>query len=167
MLKGMISHSVLHRGSKPATRRGVLSVISSLFDPLGIVEPYVLKGRMILQEVCRGNLGWDEEIPAELANVWNQRLTELLVLAKVKVDRCIMPKAFNHSVAVELHNFSDASEEGYAAVSYLRLVDVDGNVHCSFVMGKTRLSPLKKNHYPKARVYGSRLGGTVESGNSS
>ncbi|KAJ8021094.1 hypothetical protein HOLleu_40865 [Holothuria leucospilota] len=102
------------------------SSVKCLFDPLGIVGPYVLKFKMILQEVCRGNLGWDEEIPAELANFWNQWLTELLVLAKVKVDRRIMPKAFNHSVAVELHNFSDASEKGYAAVSYLRLVDVDG-----------------------------------------
>lgn len=63
-----------------------------------------------------------------------------------------MPHAFNHLVAVELHNFSDASEKGYAAVSHLRLVDVDKNVHCSFVMAKTRLSPLKTITIPRLEL---------------
>ena len=41
-----------------------------------------------------------------------------------------------------LHLFSDASRQGYSAVAYLRLVDVDGRVHCAFVMA---ISPSSRD----------------------
>ena len=34
---------------KPMTRRGILSVVSSICDPLGLACPFMLKGRKILQ----------------------------------------------------------------------------------------------------------------------
>ena len=42
-----------------------------------------------------------------------------------------------------LHCFSDASEEGYGQVSYLRFVDTEDKIHCSFVMGKSHVAPRK------------------------
>ena len=45
---------------------------------------------------------------------------------------------------VELHHFADASQEhGYGTASYLRLVNSRGQIHCCFVMGKSRVKPLK------------------------
>ena len=38
---------------KPTTRRGLLSVISSIYDPLGIASPFILSAKMILQDLCR------------------------------------------------------------------------------------------------------------------
>ena len=49
---------------RPATRRGVLSIISSIFDPLGFVAPFVLPAKRLLQSSCR-LLGWDKEISGE------------------------------------------------------------------------------------------------------
>jgi len=46
--------------NKSVTRRGLLSVISSLFDPLGFVAP-VVKARILLQRLCKQHCGWDEE----------------------------------------------------------------------------------------------------------
>ena len=37
---------------KPLTRRGVLSVLSSIYDPLGFGAPF-LKGNRIIQKVCQ------------------------------------------------------------------------------------------------------------------
>ena len=51
-----------------------------------------------------------------------------------------------------MHYFSDASNKGYAAVGYLRLVDDTGKVHCAFVMGKTRNSPLKQWSVPRLEL---------------
>ena len=53
--------------SKPFTRRGVLSVINSLFDPLGIASPVVIQGKMLLRclstHLKNHQLGeWDEPI---------------------------------------------------------------------------------------------------------
>ena len=46
--------------SKPMTRRGVLSVLSSVYDPLGFGALFLLKGKQILQKLCEQGLKWDE-----------------------------------------------------------------------------------------------------------
>ena len=60
-----------------------------------------------------------------------------------------------------MHYFSDASNHVYAAVGYLRLVDDTGKIHCAFVMGKTRNSPLRQWSIPRlelqAAVVATRL----------
>jgi hypothetical protein len=50
--------------SKPMTKRGIVSIVSSVYDPLGIVSPFVLTGRSILQNICKQGIEWDEEIGA-------------------------------------------------------------------------------------------------------
>ena len=45
---------------KPKTRRDMLSTLSSLYDPLRFVAPFILQGRKILQHSCEENLKWDE-----------------------------------------------------------------------------------------------------------
>ena len=53
--------------SKPMTRRGVLSVFISVYDPLGFGAPFLLKGEQIFQKLCEQGLKWDEELPKETA----------------------------------------------------------------------------------------------------
>ena len=45
---------------KPVTKRGILSTVSSVFDPLGIVSPVTLLGRLLLQKLCSLSCGWDD-----------------------------------------------------------------------------------------------------------
>ena len=56
--------------TKPATRRGILSTTSSIFDPLGIVAPVTLLPKIILQQLCKLGLGWDDQIPEEYREMW-------------------------------------------------------------------------------------------------
>ena len=51
---------------KPLTRRGLLAMLSSVFDPLGLVAPFLLKGRKIIQVLCKGNFKWDDPIPEDI-----------------------------------------------------------------------------------------------------
>ena len=55
---------------QPLTRRGILSTISSVYDPLGIAAPFLLVGKSILQDLCRTKLSWDEEIGEEYRVRW-------------------------------------------------------------------------------------------------
>jgi len=48
---------------RPFTRRGILSTVSSIYDPLGFAPPTVLEGKKILQELCRGKVDWDDPVP--------------------------------------------------------------------------------------------------------
>ena len=72
-----------------------------------------------------------------------------------------MPTNFEEATSYQLHYFSDASQLAYGAVSYLRTVNAEGDVHCSFVMGKSRLAPLQPVTTPRmelsAAVLSTRL----------
>lgn len=58
--------------SKPATRRGILSVVSSLYDPMGFVAPYVLTAKILHQDICAQGLTWDEKIGEVELHRWQQ-----------------------------------------------------------------------------------------------
>ena len=52
------------------TRRKLLSLMSSVSDPLGMVTPYVLLAKMIFQSECKLGKGWDERLNAENEQKW-------------------------------------------------------------------------------------------------
>ena len=146
---------------RPATRRGILSIVSSIYDPLGFVAPFTLPAKMLLQDLCRQSLGWDDIIPEPDVQRWQCWLQDLPRLEGLAIDRCFKPKDFGEIASSQLHHFSDASQQGYGAVSYMRLVNQDGKIHCSFVTGKSRLAPLKPITVPRmelsAAVLSTRL----------
>ena len=140
---------------RPTTKRGILSGVSSLYDPLGMAAPFVLGGRLILQNICRLDLDWDDDIPVSQKQLWESWLKELPNLSQVQLSRCHLPQSFGRVVSRELHHFSDASETGVGVVSYLRLTDDKGQVHCSFVFGKTKVAPLRVITVPRLELMGA------------
>lgn len=142
---------------KPLTRRGILSTVSSVYDPLGFLAPVVLTGRQILQSLCRDRYDWDDPVPDLLRQKWEKWRNSLCCLEKLKIKRCFKPHAFGRLQSAELHHFSDASDHGYGQCSYLRLVNNEGQVHCSFVMGKARVTPLKHVTIPRLELTAALL----------
>ena len=122
---------------KPMTRRGMLSTTSKVYDPLGLAGPFLLMEKKILQDLCRKNYNWDEEVPNDSVTEWENWKKELELLENMKMNRSFKPEGFGGIVKCSLHHFSDASQNGYGQASYLRLVDEKGTVHCSLVMGKS------------------------------
>lgn len=136
---------------KPATRRGILSVTSSLYDPLGLVAPVILLPKLMLQDFCRAGLGWDDQISAVDEVEWHHWLESLTELSTLSIDRCFKPQQFSKDAVVELHHFADGSEKAYGAASYLRVYDTN-NVRCSLIIGKARLAPIKTISIPRLEL---------------
>ena len=126
----------------PTTRRGVLATVASIYDPLGIISPLVLKAKLINQELSVLKTDWDQEIPNEILPRWKQCISDIQDLSDYSLPRCFKPD-FEYQ-QVELHHFSDASEIGYGLVSYVRFIGFNGETHCSFLYGKSRVKPLAK-----------------------
>lgn len=126
--------------------------MSSIYDPIGFVAPLLLQGKSILQELCSLQLDWDDPIPEDAKTRWEKWRMELMKLQSITIPRCYKPKDFGQVVRAELHHFSDASVRGYGQCSYLRLVDDANKVHCAFVMGKSRVAPLKPVTIPRLEL---------------
>ena len=71
----------------PPSKRGLLSFISSVFGPLGLLTPSMLEAKLILQQLWKIPLDWDEEIPSHLQNRWLKWLQTLKNIEKVKLPR--------------------------------------------------------------------------------
>jgi hypothetical protein len=134
------------------TRRGILSTISSIYDPLGLVAPVLLVGKQLLQELCREGTDWDDPVPDHIRIRWEKWRNELCLLNDFKVRRRFKPNGFGPVKSTELHHFSDASASGYGKCSYIRLVNVHEEVHCELVMAKSRVSPLKTITIPRLEL---------------
>ena len=129
---------------KPVTRRSLLSMIYSIFDPLGFIVPFTMKAKLLLQTLCRKKVTWDADIEEPERVQWDRWIADLGDLENVHVNRCFKPEDFGKVETVELHVFSDASRVGYAAVAYLRFVNTEGRIWCAFVIGKTRSAPIRE-----------------------
>ncbi|XP_074649022.1 uncharacterized protein LOC141904335 [Tubulanus polymorphus] len=127
--------------NKPITRRGILSTVSPVYDPLGLASPFILPAKILLQELR--NHGWDEEVSEAQRIRFTTWLENLATLEEIKVPRSLTTSCEN-STKHELRYFSDASESGYGVVCYLRSVAINGETNCTFMMSKSRVSPLKK-----------------------
>ena len=64
----------------------------------------------------------------------------------------MQPRSFDNIVSRQLHHFSDASQSGYGAVTYLGIVNGDGQIHCAFMIAKSRLTPLKTISIPRLEL---------------
>ncbi|XP_063607775.1 uncharacterized protein LOC134782243 [Penaeus indicus] len=137
---------------KPITRRGILSTVSSVFDPMGMVSPFILIGKRILQTLCQDGVDWDDDISDNLKQQWRRWRDDLIQLKELKIPRCYKPDVFRKVKSLELHHFSDASQHGYGQCSYLRQVSEQGQVHCALVMSKSRVTPLKPITVPRLEL---------------
>lgn len=75
---------------KPYTRRGILSVINSLYDSLGVVAPVTIRGKMILRKIVTYSSDWDSPFPKQYRSEWESWKTELQYLEEVNIRRTYM-----------------------------------------------------------------------------
>ena len=137
---------------KPYTRKGILSVIASVYDPLGFLAPFVLVAKRILQDLCKMKSAWDDDIPQEHLTCWKRWLSELPRLKDFAVNRCLKPEGFGNIKETQLHLFSDASEVGYGVPAYVRFENDEGKAHCALMMGKATVAPLKQVTVPRLEL---------------
>ncbi|XP_071085478.1 uncharacterized protein [Haliotis cracherodii] len=138
--------------NRPATKRGLLSILTSVYDPIGFLSPLILKAKMIFQDECRLRKGWDTALESISHERWSNWLSKLCHIEDFTVPRCVIPNDFCEMMSAELHHFADASIAGYGAVSYVRIVDSCGRIHCSFLMAKSRLAPIKSITIPRLEL---------------
>ena len=147
---------------RPFTRRGLLAVTGSLYDPLGIVGPVSLKGKIIQRQVLQANdntsIDWDEPLSPSYADEWENWLNCLSAVDSVTLQRSYIPPEFGSVVAYELHAFSDASDLAVGSVVYLRIIDNKHKIHVSYVISMSNLIPKSCNSMPRRELCAALMG---------
>lgn len=141
--------------SKPITKRFILHAAGKIYDPMGFVSPFVIRLKLILQELWRLKLSWDDELPPEILRLWSQWYSELPKLT-VQIPRRIIPFSEGEVIDIQIHSFSDASQRGYGAAIYLR-VKRKNQVSVNLITSKSRVAPLKKLSLPRLELLGALL----------
>ena len=125
------------------TKRSLVSDVAKTIDALGWYSPAIVKAKILLQSLWSAKIGWDDLVPDDVMEQWSKWRRQLPTLSSHHMGRCYFPKGYT-VVSVQLHGFSDASEKAYFGVVYLRVEDLNGVVHISLVMSKTRVAPIKR-----------------------
>lgn len=136
------------------TKREILSKIGRIFDPLGLVTPITLIGKIVLQELWRMKRGWDEPVTGSLLQEWEGFLSDLPMVNGVKVPRWIGKKPQGQ---IQFHGFCDASTKGYGAAVYVRVKDEAGDVRIHLLAAKSKVAPLKEVTIPRLELCSAKL----------
>ena len=94
----------------------------------------------------------DDVLGSELRKDWERWEQKLKGVEDIHIPRCIKPRMFGKIVETSLHHFSDTSEKGYGQCSYRRLVNDEGKIHCSLLVGKSRVTPKKFLSTPRLEL---------------
>ncbi|XP_062704433.1 uncharacterized protein LOC134286777 [Aedes albopictus] len=148
------------------TKREVLKVIMSLFDPLGFIAYFLVHGKVLMQDIWASGIDWDDEIGEELLLRWQQWTSYFPQLDSLRIPRCYFQSPFPTNFdRLELHVLVDASDSAYACVAYYRL-ETESGVQVALIGAKTKVAPLKVLSIPrlelKAAILGVRMLETVQ-----
>eukprot|EP00795_Rhopilema_esculentum_P006549 gene6549-12041_t len=128
------------------TKRFLLKEMATLFDPLGFISPYVIRIKVIMQELWLHGLNWDDELPGNVVTKIKAWFHELEKLPLIQIPRCLRTTSLVTSQFI--HVFTDASSEAYGAVAYLQSVYESGEYSSRLIITENsqwRYIPTKKN----------------------
>ncbi|XP_050313723.1 uncharacterized protein LOC126748497 [Anthonomus grandis grandis] len=136
------------------TKRSILAAISTIFDPLGLLGPIIIQGKILIQKLWLLKISWDEPVPSDFHKIWLNFSNQLAKANTFNIPRQVTIK---NPLRVQIHGFSDASINAYGACMYVRSEDADGNIHCNLLCGKSRVAPLKAVSLPRLELCGALL----------
>ena len=145
-------------GTKDAnTKRKVLQVVASIFDPLGYFAPTVLEAKLFIQELWTCKFDWDTELPNKYLRRWKQLRDDLMSISTYNIPRYVGRKLMESDpIEYRLVCFCDASAQAYAAVIYLHQSSA-GECKVDCIFSKTRLAP-QKTTIPRLELLGVLIG---------
>ena len=118
------------------TKRGILTNLAKVYDPLGIVSPAMLEGKVLLRESCIENNAWDAPLSEKTMKKWKK--WERSVPDAVSVRRSI-PLFQEEIDEIQLHAFGDASGRGVCAAVYAVAKQASGTSQ-GLVTAKSRVA---------------------------
>lgn len=75
------------------TKREMLRESSKLYDPMGFLYPVTVTTKIMMQEVWKRELLWNELLPPEMQAKWEKLVKELDAVTSIQIPRRYFPAA--------------------------------------------------------------------------
>lgn len=140
-------------GTSKPTKRAILSTISQIFDPLGLLSPVTIKAKIFIQKLWLEKIDWDDNISEELYQSWikfSSNINKLQTLCIPRHVLCVCPEE------IQLIGFADSSQKAYGACIYLRSKN-QNKTTVRLLCAKTRVAPLKPTTIPRLELCAALL----------
>ena len=148
-----IRNSVKVKENTIVTKRSVLKEIASIYDPIGLLCPVILRGKVLMQSFWKKQLDWDDELDTAEQIEWSDIKSDLEGIGQVEIIRCIRNECESK---YDLVCFCDASAVAYACAVYL--IQCDGTRSSHLVFSKARLAPVKTMTIPRLELMAVLIG---------
>ena len=140
------------------TLRKIASDGGRLYDPLGIVLPVTMAGRILQQACWSFGTGWDEKLDEDLQSRWKKWVQKTKRINEIKVPRSISQIHQTYQRR-RLITFVDASSEAHAAVVYMQTLYSNGQLGARLMAAKGKVTSLNKpESIPRLECAAAALG---------
>ena len=134
---------------KLRTKRDLWKIVPSIYDPIGLLAPYVLTGKSIVSEACKHVKSWDGKLPQSFIDktlAWSREFSEISGLFWKRFVGVKNPKR------VQLYGCCDASIKALGACIYLVSTDQSGNITSNLILSKTRNAASSEHSIPRLEL---------------
>ena len=144
---------------KILTRRLIASQMASLFDFLGLLTPFTLRGKLLMRELVQEQQSfnnfsskeiWDVPVSSSIYEKWKSYFFDMLSIPKISFNRCLEPPYFVGKPSLIL--FSDGSMNFFGACAYIRWQINDGSFCCKLLIAKSRITPIMSLTMPRIEL---------------
>ncbi|XP_055604565.1 uncharacterized protein LOC129752812 [Uranotaenia lowii] len=165
----VFSFSTAHRenmqcyltGESRPTKRIVLSCVMGFFDPLGLLSPFTIHGRILIQDLWRSGCEWDDPVDDDSLAKWKRWTSVLHEVENLRIERCYLGNLRSNEIQIlEIHVFTDASEHAYGCAAYFR-IHWAGGIKVSLVMSSVKVAPLKRVSVPRLELMAAVRGAKI------
>ena len=142
--------------TKLLTPLNLLSIVNSVYDPLGLVAPITVRLRVAFRNLFKLNppLQWDRPLETNPdILIWLDLIGLLVSSSSISFPRYTKPPEVIGNC--QLICFFDGSDLAYAAVIYIRWLLQSGDVYVGLLCAKPRVTPLKRMSTPRSELNGA------------
>jgi hypothetical protein len=136
---------------KVDTKRSFLETSATIFDPLGLLSPFVMRIKLLFQQVwlsetrdsLKSKKSWNTQLSSVIQRESDKLKSEISTLNEIQIGICFFEKQGKLPLKLELFAFGDASVKSYATAIYIVGTHEDGSFSTNVLYSKSRVAPKK------------------------
>ncbi|XP_055306522.1 uncharacterized protein LOC129570826, partial [Sitodiplosis mosellana] len=136
------------------TKRTIASHVAQLYDPNGYITPITIRGKILIQDLWKEKVSWDEELNEKFVDRWREFWKDIKCIESFRIDRWL---STGKEIRIQIHGFSDSSEQAYGANVYVRVESINKKVVCNLLTTKSRVAPVKTVALPRLELTAAEL----------